>query len=239
MYDLLQPVTVTDTRPPFGDNCDSRYIRSYLMMRAAVGGLGILLPVLLILLDSVWLGHHPFWRDSLSAYYYSGARDLFVGILCATAVFLIAYKAFERNLDNLLATVAGVGAVLVAQFPTSRPGAGGLTPIQERLGETAVKTAHFTGAFVLIGSLGVLCYFFGLREGKRPKRPGQKMSPTFWRRYHWSCAGVIAAAILFVPVTSWGFHFEQSLLVGEIASVWAFGFSWLAKGLELDVLRGP
>ncbi len=220
MYDLLQPVTVTDTRPPFGDNRDSRYIRSYLMMRAAVGGLGIALPILLILVDSVWLGHHPFWRDSLSAYYYSGARDLFVGILCATAVFLIAYKAFERNLDNLLATVAGVGAVLVALFPTSRPGAGGLTPIQERLGETAVKTAHFTGAFVLIGSLGVLCYFFGLRG-------------------HWSCAGVIAAAILFIPVTSWGFHFEQSLLVGEIASVWAFGFSWLAKGLELDVLRGP
>jgi hypothetical protein len=30
----------------------------------------------------------------------------------------------------------------------------------------------------------------------------------------------------------------ESLLVGEAASVWAFGVSWLWKGLEVDLLRG-
>lgn len=36
-------------------------------------------------------------RGSLSAYYHSGIRDLFVGSLCVTAVFLITYKMFEHT----------------------------------------------------------------------------------------------------------------------------------------------
>ena len=30
---------------------------------------------------------------------------------------------------------------------------------------------------------------------------------------------------------------DRTLLIGETVAVWAFGASWLAKGLELDVLR--
>ena len=30
----------------------------------------------------------------------------------------------------------------------------------------------------------------------------------------------------------------ESLLIGEAVSVWAFGVSWLWKGLEVDMLRG-
>lgn len=33
---------------------------------------------------------------------------------------------------------------------------------------------------------------------------------------------------------------SRSLLYGEAVAVWAFGASWLMKGLELDMLReGP
>jgi len=31
---------------------------------------------------------------------------------------------------------------------------------------------------------------------------------------------------------------KKALLIGEAFSVWAFGASWLMKGLELDILRG-
>jgi hypothetical protein len=238
MKPFLEPVVETGPRPDPADREQTRYLRSYLVMRAAVGALGVALPVLLVAVDGWGFGGEPFPRDSLSAYYYSGVRDLFVGVLFATAVFLITYKCFERNLDNTLSIVAGLAVLAVALFPTATPKhVDRLTPLQDELGEGVVKAIHFTGAGVFILSLAVLCYFFGVREGKRPPRPGRH-SPRFWRTYHWTCAGVIVAAVAFIAVTGLVGGLSEALLLGEWVSIWAFGASWLAKGLELDILRG-
>jgi len=96
-------------------------------------------------------------RSSLSGYYYSGARDLFVGILSALAVFLVTYK---------------------------------------------VMTSF----------------------------------PTFWHHYQFTCAGIIAAAIVVIAVSGIAGGPPKALLFGEAVAVWAFSASWLHKGLELDVL---
>ncbi|HEX5595135.1 MAG TPA: hypothetical protein VFX61_03795 [Micromonosporaceae bacterium] len=219
------------------------YLRSYLVMRAALGFLGIGLPFLLLGGDLILAKGAARVRDSLSAYYYSGMRDVFVGVLVAAGIFLITYKVVERNLDNTLSMLAG-GAVLgVALFPAARPNAdvGPLTPLQEALGETPVAFVHFACAAVFILSLAVISFLFGLREGKRAQqRDGQwvKMSPTFWRHFHWACATVIVLAVAFVAATKLFTWFDNySLLVGESVAVFAFGSSWLMKGLELDVFR--
>ncbi len=236
MIDLLAP-ELTVQRPPPGEEA-SRYLRSYLIMRIFVGALGVALPILLVLGDGVVFNLDPFPRDSLSAYYYSGVRELFVGTLCAIAVFLITYKVADRTLDNTLSILAGLAALTVALFPTGLPEQlQNLTPLQEGLSEGAVEAVHFTAAAVFILSLGVICYFFGVREGARAPRP-KKRSPKFWRLYHWSCAGAIAVAVLWIAVTQVVEGPRTSLLIGETVSVWAFGASWLMKGLELDILRG-
>jgi hypothetical protein len=49
---------------------------------------------------------------------------------------------------------------------------------------------------------------------------------------------VIVAAVAFIAVTGLVGGLSEALLLGEWVSVWAFGASWLAKGLELDILRG-
>ena len=228
---------MVDPRPQ--DAGAKRYVRSYLLMRVMIGVIGIGLPFALVLLDGVWFDGSPFPRTSLSDYYYSGVRELFVGALCAVGVFLVAYKVAEVNLDNTLSLLAGIAALGVALFPTDRPrGAVPLTPLQDALGETFVATVHYGSAVVFIVALGVISFFFGLREGARPAGPG-KRSPGFWRTFHWICAGVIAAALLFVLVTEvFDVGPRESLLIGEAVSVWAFGVSWLWKGLEVDMLRG-
>ena len=92
-------------------------------------------------------------------------------------------------------------------------------------------------------SLGVISLFFGIREGKRTQqRVGgrARMSPTFWKRFHWACAAAIGLALLFIGVTEISRWFNQySLIIGETAAVIAFGLSWLMKGLELNILLGP
>jgi hypothetical protein len=234
VIDFLRP-QLTVERPDQGE--DARYVRSYLLMRVLVGALGVALPFAVVLIDKVAFHGDPSPRDSLSAYYYSGVRELFVGTLCATGVFLITYKVAERSLDNTFSEIAGVAAVVVALFPTGRPnGLVPLTPLQDRLGEDTVKWIHYGAAGIFIVSLGVICFFFGLREGMRPRRPG-KRSPAFWRNYHWGCTGGIAAAVVWIAITQIVGSPRRSLLIGEAVSVLAFGASWFMKGLERDVLR--
>ena len=241
MRDFLTPVTVTDPRPGPDQPDELRYLRAYLLMRAFIGGLAISLPFALVLFDEFLFSKKPnYARDSLSSYFYSGSRDLFVGGLSATAVFLITYKVVERNLDNTLSIVAGAGAMLVALFSTGRPSRTfALTPLQDRLGETFVQAIHYAAAGVFISSLGFICVTFGIREGKRPRRSKQHRSPMFWKTYHLACAGIIGFAGIFIIICGAIGRPKNSLLIGEVMSVWAFGASWLMKGLELEVLRKP
>ena len=222
-------------RPPSSDTDAVRYVRSYLIMRRFVGVLGVALPPGLMLINSYGFGGELL--PSLSAYYYSGARELFVGTLSAIGIFLITYKVAEINLDNTLSTVAGVTVVLVAVLPTKRPDEGiGLTPWQESWSETTLWIGHLVAAATFIASLAAISFFFGEREDKRDKTG--MLSPRFWRNYHRTCAGIIGAALLWCAATllpNW--EPSRGLLIGETAAVLAFGASWLAKGLDTPTPR--
>ena len=100
-----------------------------------------------------------------------------------------------------------------------------------------MTTIHYVAAAVFIASLAVISFFFGVREGSRAPREGRR-SPTFWRWYHWSWAGTIVVALLWIAVTQIVGSPDKALLIGEAVAVWAFGASWLMKGFELDTLRG-
>lgn len=237
MIDLLTPVTTIKPRPSSAEGPRLMYLRSYLFMRVMVGVIGISLPFVLVLADRIVFSGDPFPRSALSDYYYSGVRELFVGALCAAAMFLVTYKIVEANLDNTVTVVAGLAALTIALFPTEGPNGTPLTPLQDLLGEGVVSAVHYVAAAVFILALAAMSYFFGRREGAREPRPGHR-SPVFWRWYHWTCAGVILLAVAFMAIASLVDEPPRALLYGEAISVWAFGASWLMKGLELDMLFG-
>lgn len=208
-----------------------RYLRSYRRLRTLIGVIGIALPFALLIGDAVFLDGDALIRGSLSAYYHSGMRDVFVGTLCATGVFLITYRVVEPGRENALSTVAGFAALGVALFPTRRPAdmALALTPLQQEWGETTVATIHFASAVVFIGCLAIISYDFGTREERNPHR--ERTSRLRWRTFHRACAAVIVATVLGVGLTQLtGVLDRYSLLVGETVAVLAFGLSWLAKG---------
>lgn len=212
-----------------------RYVRSYRTLRRIVGILGLAVPVLLVVGEPLLFNGQPFPRGSLSAYYYSGAREVFVGALAAIGVFLITYKVAERTRENRLSTYAGLAVLIVALFPTGRPGDGvPLTPLQHRFGEQVIEVIHFAAAAIFIAALAVISYYFA-----QPPPADANVAQTRWSRVHGAAAVVIGASLLLAAVagiTSWP---DKGLLIAEWVAVWAFGASWLVKGLELDLLLEP
>jgi hypothetical protein len=223
----LAPDVAVSPRP---DN-EPKYVRSYVFTRFAIGSLGILLPPLLVLLEPALFEGLPAPRGSLSAYYYSGVRELFVGGLWAIGVFLVVYKFLDFSWESLLSSLAGAAAVLVAVFPTERPGDGvTLTPFQVKLGEGLVTAIHYGAAVAFIALLVPIVLFFARDEGRRGHRN--------WRGFHTIAAVLIlggAALAGFAGITGGP---DKGVLLGEWIAIWAFGASWLAKGAEWETLFG-
>ena len=92
--------------------------RTYLNLRIGIAVIGAVLPVLL------WgggaLAGQKTLLGSMSAYYHTPLRDLFVGALVTIGVFLYLYKGFSRK-ENRALNLAGAFAVGVAMIATTAP----------------------------------------------------------------------------------------------------------------------
>jgi hypothetical protein len=229
-----------------GDDRD--HMQSYLLIRTVVGILGLALPFLLWWGDDAFLVGSARLRGSLSTYYHTSMRDLFVGGLCVIGFLLITYMAGGWRLPEFwLSSLAGLAVIVVAFFPTDRPGfrrgdavcgrdafpvPDGCSPMQTRLGEGLTASIHYTAAAVFIASLAVICLYFAQQE-----RAGGHMGGA---RLHWTCAGLIVAAGVWIVLGRiWRLEILDvtPLYVGEVVSVWSFSASWLAKGK--DIKKAP
>jgi hypothetical protein len=77
---------------------------------------------------------------SMSGYYYTHMRDLFVGALCALGVFLVAYVGYDE-VDRWITNIAGLCAIGVAFFPPSRQSARPMPVPARRLGSGTCRQA--------------------------------------------------------------------------------------------------
>lgn len=236
-----RPDDLTDSNDP-----KVLYARSYLLNRMVIGGIGVLLPTLLFIADWLFLRGAVSVRGSLSAYYHTPARDLFVAALCVTGVMLLTYMAAQASTwDFWLSSRAGLAVLGVALLPTKRPSLDvsaplcgpdsipvppGCTQLQQAFGETAVATIHYISAGIFILSLAAICFLFARRELKHGARTNRA-------RLHRVCGLLIIAAVAWVGI---GGALDADigsftpLYVGEVVSVYAFGVSWIMKSLDLS-----
>jgi hypothetical protein len=148
---------------------------------------------------------------------------------CATGVFLITYMAFHWNY-NAISTGAGVFAIGVALFPTWPEAGEAPSPIQLKLGRSAIQLLHSGCAVMFIGLLAVMSWRFATREAQRGN---QRL-----RAVHIGCAiamgtsavvAVIGKAVGVQQIGGW-----SGLLLVELVCTYAFGISWLLKGAEIS-----
>ncbi len=197
-------------------------VHSYLYLRRAIGLIGLALPFVVILGKQFVQGGDLI--GSLSGYYYTDLRDVFVGAMCATGVFLLAYYGHDQ-VDNIVSTVAGLGAIGLALFPT--------TPDRDATAwQHTSGVLHYAFAAVFFLSLAYFCLRLFPHDGEQPPGTG-----VVYR----GCGVVILACLVLIAVTNWlGLVPElHPALWLETVAVWAFGVAWLVKGQTLTPKSVP
>lgn len=252
---LLDVLAKLNTHSRYPDSSrDAAYTRSYRIIRLLVGGLGIVLPLIFIIGEAAFLRGGVHVRGSLSAYYHSPMQDIFVGGLCVIGFLLATYMAGEfKTVDFWASLIAGIAVLGVVFFPTTRSGLppnappcgsipqpAGCSAIEQTLGEHQTAVIHGICAIVFILFLAVMSFLFAIsellpEEDRLPAQGGRKPrqfrnAGLFW--VHLVCTLVILAAGAWA---FWGADVGQltRLYIGEVASVWAFGLSWIVAGLSV------
>jgi len=196
-------------------------VLSYLGLRKSIGFIGMMLPLVLvfgkILLES------PGILDSISAYYYSVMRDVFVGSLFAIAVFLFSYR--YAVVDDIAGNLAGAFAIGVAIFPTA-PNVGA-TAQQVMTGWLHLL---FAACFFLMLAFFAIVLFRKTDPNKKPTRQKQQRNKVYL------CCGIaiIASLVLilvvsFLPSNPWLQQLHPIFWL-ETLAIMAFGIAWFVKG---------
>ena len=194
----------------------TRHTYSYLALRRAVGVIGICLPFVLML--SVYIIFKgPFIHESISHYYYTKMGDVFVGAICAVALFLFFYSGYDKW-DNWAGNIAGFSALGVALVPTTEKGV-----------TTTAGMIHFAFAAVFFLTLAAFSLF--LFTKKAPDPTPQKLK----RNKIYIACGLIMLACLAAIIVYFNFFQDENnptsfVFWAETIALVAFGFSWLTKG---------
>ncbi len=191
-------------------------VRSYLFLRKGIGIIGVALPIVLIF-GTMILERRLGILDSMSAYYQSVMRDVFVGSLWAIGIFLICYQ--YAHLDDIASTIAGASAILVAIFPTP--------PVHQ------VSAACFLSALAFFA-----LYLFRKTDPNTDPTPRKKQ-----RNIVYLACGifivlclVLIVVVHFLPGTSW-LQPRHPLFWLEFLAIEAFGVAWFVKGETLGILK--
>jgi hypothetical protein len=226
---VTDPVDKADALERAQDAAElSALAAAYTYLQRAVGLIALALPFLLVGLNYFFFQHDV--KGSISEYYYTPVGSVFVGSMCALAVFFLSYNHRplpHYELDNIVSNVACIAALGVAFFPTARSASHATS------GERVVAVVHLVSAAILFVSLAYFSLFLFR------KRQGSDTGPRKrWRnRIYTACGVVIVVAVVGVPVAnalSW-----PVLLPLEWVAVFAFSVSWLVKGGLLPFLNDP
>lgn len=192
-------------------------------VRRLVGGLGLLFPAILVLGHLLFVG--PAVLPSLSDYYHSGMRDVFVGVLFAIALALLVYRGHDP-IDLWLTDIAAATAVLTALLPTDA------TDVR-----TAVGICHLVSAGIFLLTLaGISLFLFTRTDRPEAISASKRRRNRVFVGCGWTIVGCLAGCGVYIGLLADRFPSlaaVRPVLVLETCAVMAFGCSWLIKGQAL------
>jgi drug/metabolite transporter (DMT)-like permease len=160
-------------------------------------------------------------EDSISDYYGTRSRNLFVGILFAIAFFLFAYRGYDSR-DDKAGDLACLFALGVALFPGTSQSAG-------------VRAVHFLSAtaLFLVLSYFSLALFTITKSGGSPTEEKKRRN-----KLYRACGAIIlvciaSIALYYLLLSDSDLAALKPVFWLESVALWSFGLSWLTKGETL------
>jgi hypothetical protein len=213
-------------------------IISYYTMRRAIGVLGITLPLIMVIGSSLFGGCKEV-QMSISAYYHTNMRNIFVGYNCAVALFLYAYRGHDW-MDNLSGYMGCIFVLGVAFLPCNigASDTGCLIPVKEQ--NPLVGQLHNLSALLYFMVLIVYSLFLFPRT-HRDLLTGEKMTMGNMKRrrnvVYYVCGSLMAAALFLIILYMFVLKYHYADLKRLNPVFWlecvvllSFGVSWLTKG---------
>ncbi|MGW6200058.1 hypothetical protein ACWF0M_28210 [Kribbella sp. NPDC055110] len=175
-------------------------IKTYRYLRMAMPAMIAVLAAALVI---EWAKTDPHClQTSISAYYYTPVRAIFVGSLVTIGVCMVVLKG-NTEPEDILLNVAGILAPAVALVPT--PGQGTCHSVQVALGDAAANVANnMLALFVAGGPCLVLAAIFIVRD--RIRRP-DGWTPMY-------VLGLAVAVAIFGGGLAW-FFVDRSGFIGN------------------------
>ena len=196
----------------------SQHTHSYLALRNTVGWIGLLLPFALMF-GVFFIFKGNIIQESISHYYYTDMRNVFVGALCGVALFMFFYSGYDK-VDNWAGHMAGFFALVVAWFPTTEIGP-----------STWVGKIHFAAAALFFLTLTFFSLFLFTKTKKDSTPTPQKLKRN---RIYRICGVIMLVCLIAIFVYK---NFIQTadskspfVFLAETVALVAFGISWLTKG---------
>jgi hypothetical protein len=217
---------------------DQPEIISYYTMRRAIGVLGITLP-LILLAGSSLLGDCKEVQMSISTYYHTNMRNIFVGFNCAVALFLFAYRGHDWR-DNLVGYLGCIVVLGVAFLPSSLG-----TPIQpcqvlaSEQNPLVGKLHNLSALFYFIILIVYSLFLFpkthmDMVTGEKKFMGRQKKKRNV---VYYICGSMMATSLLLIISYMWflgklypGLEDLNPVFWLESIMLFSFGISWLTKG---------
>jgi hypothetical protein len=210
---------------------ENALVFSYLTLRKAIGVLGTLFPFVLYL--GAVIIFQTGMKNSISSYYHTGMRDVFVGTLCVIGFFLLSYKGYNRA-DDVAGDLCCIFAVGTALFPVA--------PDNPASGDARfIGYIHFAFAALFFLTLIYFSLFlFTKTDQSRPATRKKLQRNKVYKVCGYTmsiCIVLIGIYFLLPDEVRSPIEIYNLVFWLEAIAVVAFGISWLTKGDTISWLR--
>jgi hypothetical protein len=216
-------------------NISKHILNTYTYLRLGMAGISIFFPLVLW-----WVGliFGVEFQASISTYYHTPMRDIFVGSMIAIGAFLWFYQGVT-TVENFALNCAGILAIVVALTPTAFLEMDGQVKCQtfttfpmRGISETTASYIHGTSAIIFFIAIAFVCIFTSCETLKAISNPVRRK---FYRKiYNFLGAGMIifpvSSAILLLSSS----QRSKTIYFIELAAVWSFSAYWIVKTKEIN-----
>jgi hypothetical protein len=197
-------------------------LETYFSTRIGIAIVSILFPLILWLVG-LKLGVEL--QASISSYYHTPMRNVFVGILFAVGAFLYLYKGYSTKEDIAL-DLAGIFAVCIALLPTLA-----LTELKCDTFTAPILHGIFANLFFI--SIAYVCICGASKSLEKSTIPESRKD--FYRKIYW----ILGISMIVLPLGSalWLYFISETgtlIFWVEALGVWVFGIYWIVKSIEIN-----